>query len=105
MSSAHAVRVTVPLPLSQLSCIVHPPHTQLNVVALAVVTVLSVIVFHGEVALNVIAPVYVLIRPAYNVILPDIVIATDQAHVTFPLAGAAKVISLQSFVVASIVTV
>lgn len=57
------------------------------------------------VALNVKAPVYDLTRPLYKVILHEIVIATDPAQVTFHEAGAAKVKSRQSFVVASIVTV
>lgn len=58
-----------------------------------------------EVLFIVIVPIYVRTNPLYNVILPDIIIATDHAHVTLPLAGAANVISRQSFVVASIVTV
>lgn len=64
-----------------------------------------VIVFPVAVLLKVSMPVYVLINPLYAVKFHDIFIATDQAHVMFPLAGAANVISLQSFVVASIVTV
>lgn len=55
--------------------------------------------------MKVIVPVYVRINPLYRVKLPDTFIAVDPAHVTFPVNGAANVILLQSFVVASIVTV
>lgn len=97
------VTVIVPL-LVTLSCIVHHHHTPLNVIHTNVVQ-LNVIVFHVDVLLNVGIHVYVLIRPEYSVILHETVIDVLPVHVTFPLAGAANVISLQSFVVASIVTV
>jgi hypothetical protein len=58
-----------------------------------------------DVALNVKAQVYVRINPLYKVILPEIVIAVLPAQVTSPVKGAQNVRLLQSFVVASIVTV
>lgn len=98
-------RVPVDFPV-KVSCKVHPPHIPSKYTKSELRdTPAIVIVFPVVVALNVIAPVYVLTKPLYKVILPDIVIATDQAHVTLPEAGAQKVKSRQSFVVASIVTV
>lgn len=105
VSRVPEVTVTLLVQLLNVSCKVHTPPAPLNVNDDAVVIPAKVIVFPDEVALNVRAPVYVRISPEYSVILPEILIAVDPAHVTFPLAGAANVISLQSFVVASIVTV
>ena len=72
---------------------------------LFIVTPAKVSVLPVEVELKVRLPEYVRTRPLYSVIDPDIVIATDPAQVTLPEAGAEKVKSLQSLVVASMVTV
>lgn len=87
---------------------VHHPPTPLNTqseLGTSVVTPAIVIVLPVVVALNVTPPVYDAMSHAYRVILPDTVSACHQAHVTLPTSGAANVISRQSFVTASIVTV
>lgn len=105
VSRVPAVIVIVPEPLLNVSCKVQPHHAPEKEKADAKVVPAIVIVFPVLVALKVNAHVYVLMSPLYNAMLPDIVIATDPAHVILPEAGAQKVKSLQSFVVASMVTV
>ena len=66
---------------------VHPPPTPLKLIALARLTP-ALTVHPVVVALNVIAPVYVLVTPVDAIVkLPDIASATEPAMVTLPVAG------------------
>lgn len=105
VSNVPLVTEIIEAQLLNVSCNVHHQPTPLKSITEAKVVPARVTVLPVAVELNVKAPVYVRINPLYNVILPEIVIATDQAHVTLPVNGAQNVISRHSFVVASIVTV
>lgn len=89
----------------QSSCAVQTPPIPLKTTLPPIILPAHVIVLPDVVALKVNVPVYVLTNQLYKVILHEIVIGVDHAHVTFHEAGAANVKSRQSFVVASIVTV
>lgn len=104
VSSVPFVNVILEELLFNASCSVHHQPTQSNVIVLHVATVFVVTVLPVLVALNVIAPVYVLVIPLTSERLPYIFKAVDPAHVGAPTSGFPHVISAQKASL-SIVTV
>lgn len=91
----HFLTSKVAVPVFNVSCNVHHPHTPSKAIVLASVTVLHVTVFQVDVELNVIAHVYVLVIPLTSDRLPYIFRAVDPAHVGAHTSGFPHVMSAQ----------